>query len=142
MRPQMRTQVTALFVAVLSLNVVACGGNDSDGGGGATSGCTSAAVTTSPQPMACMGTTLVASATNNYAFSSTMRLPPVTVKSMSNLKFDWSAVTKNFLGNQMSTTGYLNLVIVLILSSTIAVVEIKLNADKLSLHDVVVSPPQ
>ena len=137
--PQMRSQVAALFVAVLSLNV-ACGSNGSDDGG-ATSGCTSAAVTTSPQPMACMGTNLVASATNNYAFSSTMRLPPVTVKSMSNLKFDWSAVTKNFLGNPISTTGDLNMVNVLLLSSPLAEVENKLNADTLSLQDVVVSPP-
>ena len=113
----MRSQTTALFVAFCPVNVVACGGNDSPGAG-ATSGCTSAAVTTSQQPMACMGTNLVASEANNYAFSSTMKLPPVTVKSMSNLTFDWSGVTKDFLGNPISTTGDLNLITLLLLSSS------------------------
>jgi len=134
----MRTQITILFVAVLSLSVAAC--SDS-GGGGATTGCTSAPVTAAQQPMSCMGATLVASATNNYSFSSTMRLPPVTVKSMSDLTFDWSAVTKNFQGNDISTTGDLNLVTLLLLSSSLADVETKLNADTLSLQDVVVTPP-
>lgn len=135
----MPTQTTVLLAASLSLVLTACGGDSP--GGGATSGCTSAAVTNTTQQTACMGTTLVASAANNYAFSSTMRLPPVTVKSMSNLTFDWSGVTKNFQGNDISTTGDLNLVTLLLLSSPLADVEAKLNADTLSLQDVVVTPP-
>jgi hypothetical protein len=135
----MKIQITVLSVAFLSLSVAGCGGDDS--GGGATTGCTSAAVTTSPQPMTCAGTNLVSSSTNNYVFHSTMSLPSVTVKSMTNLTFDWSAVTKNFLGNDISTTGDLNLVTLLLLSSPLADVETKLNADTLSLQDVVVIPP-
>ena len=55
-----------------------------------TTGCTSKAVTVTQQPVACMGATIVANEANNYAFTSTITLPPVTVKSMSNLTFDWS----------------------------------------------------
>ena len=79
----MLTKTTVLLAASLSLVLTACGGDSP--GPGATTGCTSAAVTTAQQPVACMGTAAVASAANNYAFTSTMRLPPLTVKSMSNL---------------------------------------------------------
>jgi len=93
------------------------------------------------QPTACMGTTLVASAANNYSFTSTMSLPPVTVKSMANLTFDWSAVTKNFLGNPVSATGGLTLVSLLLFVHPLAEVEKKLNEDTLALQDVEVIPP-
>ena len=136
----MRTQITVLFTAVLPFALNACS-SGGDGGGGATTGCTSAQVTMATQPMACMGTNIVASPTNNYAFTSTMRLPPVTVKSMSNLTFDWTGVTNNFLGNPVSSTGGLTLVSLLLFVHPLAEVEKKLNEDTLALQDVEVIPP-
>ena len=136
----MPTQTTVLLAASLPLVLLTACGGDSPGGG-ATSGCTSAAVTTAQQPVACMGTAAVASAANNYAFTSTMRLPPVTVKSMSNLTFDWAGVSKDFLGHPIGAGNTLDTVSLLVFSSPIAEVETKLNADTLSLQDVTVVPP-
>ena len=51
-----------------------------------------------PQATMCFGANVVANENNNYAFSSTITLPPVTVAPMSNLTFDWSGLTKDFLG--------------------------------------------
>src|SRR4029079_12291098 len=73
--------------------------------------------------------------------TSTMRLPPVTVKSMSNLTFDWTGVTNNFLGNPVSSTGGLTLVSLLLFVHPLAEVEKKLNEDTLALQDVEVIPP-
>ena len=42
----------------------------------------------------------------------------MTVKSMSNLTFDWSGVTKDFLGHPISTTGDLNTSSLLVFSSS------------------------
>jgi hypothetical protein len=136
----MRTQTTALLAALLPLSAAACGSNDS-GGGNATTGCTSAAVTANPQPMTCGSASITASAANNYMFASTMKLPPVTVKSMANLTFDWSAVTKDFLGHSLNTTADLNTISLLLFSLPLAQLETKLNADTLSQQDVEVVPP-
>jgi len=136
----MLTKTTVLLAASLSLVLTACGG-DSPPGGGATSGCTSAVVTNATQQTACMGTNLVASAANNYAFSSTMKLPAVTVKSMSNLTIDWGGVTKDFLGHPIGANNTLDAVALLVFTSPLAEVETKLNADTLSLQDVSVVPP-
>ena len=46
--------------------------------------------------MTCNGASIIAKETNDYSFSSTITLPPVTVKPMSNLTFDWSGVSKDF----------------------------------------------
>ena len=135
----MPTHKTVLLAASLPLILTACG-SDSPGGT-PTSGCTSAPVTNATQQTACMGTTLVASAANNYAFRSTMKLPAVTVKSMSNLTFDWGGVTKDFLGHPIGANNTLDTVSVLVFSSPLAEVETKLNADTLSLQDVTVVPP-
>ena len=96
----MPTQTTVLLAAALPLVLTACG-SDSPGGS-ATTGCTSAAVTTAPQPTACMGTTIVASDGEQLRVHQHDKLPPVTVKSMANLTFDWAAVTKDFLGHPIS----------------------------------------
>ena len=136
----MRTQTTALFAAAaVSLSMASCGG--SDDGPNATTGCTSAPVTTNPQPMTCGGATIVAKEANDYKFTSTITLPPATVKSMSNLTFDWSAVTKDFLGHSLNTTADLNTVSVLMWQLPLAELEVKLNADTLSMLDLLVVPP-
>jgi len=136
----MRTQTTILLAAVLPLSVAACG-DSLDGKGGATTGCTSAAVTANPQPMTCGGAAIVAKEANNYAFTSTIKLPPATVKSMTNLTFDWSAVTKDFLGHSLSTTADLNTVSILLWQLPLPELETKLNADTLSQLDLLVVPP-
>ncbi len=134
----MRTQTTALFAASLSFFVAAC---SSSSGGSATTACTSAAVTNAQQQVACMGASIVANEANNYAFTSTMKLPPVTVKSMSDLKFDWSGVTQDFLGHKIDAKTDLDIISLLMFQVPITDLETRLNADTLSQQDVLVVPP-
>jgi len=135
----MRTQIAALLAASLPLVLTACG-SDSPGPG-ATTGCTSAAVTNATPQTACMGTTIVASTANNYAFTSTMKLPPLTVKSMSNLTFDWGGVTKDFLAHPINASNSLDTMSLLVFQLPLAELETKLNADTLSQQDVYQVPP-
>ena len=93
----MRTPATLLLALSLPSFVSACS-SSTDPQDGATSGCTSKAVTVAQQPTTCNGATVIAKEANDYAFSSTITLAPVTVKQMSNLTFDWTGVTKDFLG--------------------------------------------
>jgi hypothetical protein len=118
---------SALSAAAVSLPLlaIACG---SSGSGG-------------PQPMMCYGASPVANEINDYSFMSTFSLPPVTVKSMSNLTFDWSAVTHDFLNHPVSATADLNTISVLIFKLPIANVPQKLNDDTLSTDDIYVIPP-
>src|SRR3954447_23772406 len=101
----MRTPARLVLARWLPSFVSACSSNDTPSG--ATTGCTSKAVTVAQQPVTCNGATIVAKEANDYAFSSTITLSPVTVKQMTNLIFDWSGVTKDFLGHTLQA-GDLN----------------------------------
>jgi hypothetical protein len=132
----MKTQTTLLIAASLSSILAGCGSSSPP----AATGCTSAAVT-GTQQVACGGANIVAKEANNYAFSSTITLPPVTVKSMANLKFDWSAVTQDFLKHPLNTTADLNTMTLLLWALPLGPLQTKLNADELTMLDLQVSPP-
>lgn len=117
--------------------VSACGSSDTPSG---TSGCTSKPVTVAQQPVTCGGATIVAKEANDYSFSSTITLPPVAVKQMTNLKFDWTGVTKDFLGHTLQP-GDLNTALAMLWALKLSDLEAALNADELFLQDLVVSPP-
>ncbi len=89
----------------------------------------------------CFGANVVANEKNDYAFSSTITLSPVTVAAMSNLTFDWSALTKDFLGRTLDPTRDLGLAIVMFWDLPLATFETELNADALFTADLIVSPP-
>jgi hypothetical protein len=78
---------------------------------------------------------------HNYAFTSTITLPPVTVAAMSNLNFDWSALTKDFLGHPLHPATDVGTAIMMIWNFPLAQLETNLNADALYTADLVVSPP-
>ena len=63
----------------------------------------------------CFGANVVANEKNNYAFTSTITLPPVTVAAMSDLTFDWSALTKDFLGHPLHPATDVGTAILMIL---------------------------
>ena len=106
----------------------------------ATTGCTSKAVTVTTQPTTCNGATIVAKEANDYSFSSTITLPPVTVKQMTNLKFDWSGVTKDFLGHTLPS-GELNTAVAMLWGLKLSDLEADLNEDALFTSDLIQSPP-
>jgi len=89
----------------------------------------------------CVGANVVANEANNYKFTSTITLPPVTVAAMSNLTFDWSGLTKDFLGRPMNPATDLGAALMMIWDLPRADFEVALNADMLYTADLVVSPP-
>jgi hypothetical protein len=105
---------------------------------GAAPGCGSS---NGAQPMMCFGSNVVANEKNDYAFSSTITLPPVTVAQMSNLAFDWSGLTHDFEGHPLDPTKDLGLAIVMAWSLPLADFEKALNADALFTSDLILSPP-
>jgi hypothetical protein len=133
----MRTPGLVLLTASSSLLAAACSSTSSSG---ETTGCTSKAVTVAQQPVTCNGASVIANEANNYSFSSTITLTPVNVKPMSNLTFDWSGVSKDFLGHTLKP-GDLNFALAMLWDLKLSDLETALNADDLFTSDLVVSPP-
>jgi hypothetical protein len=104
----------------------------------ATAGCGSSA---GGQPMICSGPDIVASEKNDYAFSSTIKLTPVTVAQMSNLAFDWSGLTHDFELHALDPSKDLGMAIVMFWNLPLADFEKQLNADALFTSDLILSPP-
>src|SRR5262245_11207367 len=75
--------------------------------------------TSGPQPTMCFGANVTANEVNDYTFRSTMSLPPVTVKSKSNLTFEWGGLTKDFLKHPLTPGTDINTVSVLIWQLTL-----------------------
>jgi hypothetical protein len=113
----------ATHVAPLLVLAIGCAGNDAQ------------------QPTMCFGANVVASEANNYAFTSTIRVPPVKVAPMSNLRFEWSGLTKDFLGHSLNPATDLVMGVLMIWDLQRADFEAALNADALFTADLVVSPP-
>jgi len=118
----MKAPIIAVLAIPLGLTVAGCGGDGA-------------------QPKMCVGANIVAAEKNNYTFSSTITVPPVKVAHMANLKFDWSAVTQDFLGRPLSPTSDLGMALVMIWNLKRADFEKALNADALFTADLAVSPP-
>ena len=104
------------------------GGASGTGGGGRTGSCS--------------GTTLIASEAHDYAFSSTLTFPPVKVAPKSDLSFDWSGVSKEFLGHALDTKKDLNIILVLMFKLTLNDLQTKLNADDIKQSYLVTLPLQ
>ena len=134
------------FSSALVLFVVACGGgdsgNDSNTSGGTNTG-TGVVDTTSDVmgggrtcPVA--GSTIVANEVNNYDFRSTLSFPSVTVAPDTELTFDWSQLTIDFLGHGMNVASDVDTVNLMLWNLTEAELETKLNADQLDSRDLAV----
>jgi hypothetical protein len=101
-------------------------------------GCSGAS---NPQATMCFGANVIANEKNNYAFTSTITLPPVAVAPKSNLKFAWGGLTKDFLGHPLDPARDLGTAIMMIWAFPLAELQTALNADALYTADLVVSPP-
>jgi hypothetical protein len=82
---------------------------------------------------ACGASPIMANAVNNYTFSSTLTLPPVSVKPNSELTFEWDGLTKDFMGHDLVATT----VNVMLWQLPLAELEEKMNADDLDARDAV-----
>jgi len=123
----MNTTSRVFACALLPLVGVACSSSSGGGSSGGTPTCTNGMIK--------------AAEANDYAFSSTITLPPVTVKSMANLTIDWSGVTHDFLGHSLTLATDVNLALVMIWKEPLAEFQMNLNADNLLASDLIVSPP-
>ncbi len=90
--------------------------------------------------MTCFGANVVANEANGYLFSSTLSFPPVSVAPKTDLTFDWSGVTTDFLGHSVNPKTDLNTILVIMWKLTLADLQTKLNADSLAQNDLVTIP--
>jgi len=123
----MKPKKNPIVFLLLALAVPACGSNDSGG-------------TDASAAVVCKGTSIVANEANNYAFSSTLTFPPIAVAPKTELTFDWSGVTTDFIGHSLDTKKDLNTISILMWSLTLADVQTKLNSDSLMMSDLTVVP--
>ena len=103
----------------------------------AAAGCGSGA---SAPSVTCTNGTIVAADANNYQFTSQITLQPVTVQQMTNLKFDWSGVTRDFESHAINPATDVNTAVITLWDLTLPVLEDELNADNLFTNDLI-SPP-
>jgi len=112
--------ITTLFLAsFLAFSASACGSNS-----------------TGSAPVACMGTTLTANEANNYAFKSTITLPPISVQPKTELTFDWGSVTKDMLGHDLDAKTGINIVSIISWAVSLKDLQDGLNADDLPMNAI------
>jgi hypothetical protein len=78
---------------------------------------------------------LVTSAANNYSFSSTLQVAVTPVQPLTELTFDWSGLTRDFLGNAMDPALDIDTAFVIVWRHPVDVVTTKLNDDTLGPPD-------
>jgi hypothetical protein len=134
-----------LLLCALSLPLAGCGENGSgDPGGSGGSGATGGSGSSGSSTAAGTGggnscsATFDATTTNNYTFSSTITLTPVLVKPDSELTFDWSAVSVDFMGHDLDPAVDIDTANLVLWALNEADLETKLNADDLKQSESVV----
>jgi hypothetical protein len=121
----MKPELCLSAAAVLAVASFACsGGEPSDDVGGPVCDSTPELVVTDP--------------VNNYSFQSTLTFPPITVKPDSELTFDWSTVTTDFLGHSFDPMTDVDSVHLMLWTLSQDELETKLNADTLLQRDLAI----
>lgn len=140
-----------LFAALLFLCAAACGddssspsegaagngGTNGSGGTGGSGGGASAVACGSVSDDGEGNLITRAAADNNYSFSSSFTIDVTPVKPSSELSFDWSGVTEDFLGHAVDPTTDIDMVTLLMWRLSQAELESKLNDDALRQSDLV-----
>jgi hypothetical protein len=106
-----------------------------------TTACGSSGGTTATQSVTCTDGTMIANEANDYSFSSSLMLHPVTVQSMSDLTFNWGGVTEDFLGQPVNAATDLNTIFLLLVSLPAATFEMQLNGDTFATSSIVIPGP-
>jgi hypothetical protein len=138
----LRTSLTV--VPLLVLSVSACGSNGtgsggnggssgSGGGGGSAGGSTGA--------VACTNGDIVANEANDYKFSSTITLPPLTVKSKTELTFEWGGVTADLIKHGLEPNKDLNHIQIFVWNLPLKTLEKEINDDSVDGDAAAFLPP-
>ncbi len=80
---------------------------------------------------------VVASEVNNYRFSSELELSLVSVKPETNLTFDWSGLSQDFMGHEVDPLSDVDFVLVVLWALTPEELTERMNADLLGQADLV-----
>src|SRR5450755_2668320 len=97
---------------------------------------------TSPtESVTCTNGMMIANEANDYSFSSSLMLHPVSVTPMSDLTFNWGGVTKDFLGQTVNPQTDLNAIFLLLVSLPAATFEMQLNNDSFATKSIVIPGP-
>jgi hypothetical protein len=102
-------------------------------------GCSSGTASSQPTTT-CTNGTMVAADINDYKFMSSLMLHPVKVKQMSDLTFDWSGLTVDFLGHSM-TPADVSVVFLLSYKKPASALEDSLNNDTFSSDNILIEGP-
>jgi len=89
----------------------------------------------------CGQTGIVANEANNYAFSGTLTLAPAKVAPNTDLTFDWSGLTADFMGRALDPKTDITSIQVWVWNLTPSQLQAKLNADTVTQTDPVFMPP-
>ncbi len=103
--------------------------------------CGSSSSSSSSQSVTCTDGTIIANPANDYSFSSSLMLHPVSVKPLSDLTFNWGSVTKDFLGQPVNAQTDLNAIFLLLVNLPAATFEKQLNNDSFSTSSIVIPGP-
>jgi hypothetical protein len=110
------------------------GGTPGAGTGGSTGGSASGSGGTGGSGM-CNSSLIIADEVNNYQFSSTLTLPSVTVKPMTEIHFEWGGLTKDFLNHDVNPMTGIENINVILWQLPEAELAQKLNDDSLDAQD-------
>ena len=89
----------------------------------------------------CTNGTIIANETNDYAFSSMMMLPPVSVKPMSDLTINWGGITTDFLDQPVNAQTDLNAIFLLLVNLPVATFQMQLNDDTFATSAIAIPGP-
>jgi hypothetical protein len=127
----MKNAACLFLASLLAVVVPACSGGGGSGG---------PKPNTNP-PNCSMGTKIMASSANDYAFTSTMKLPLQKAKPKADLTLDWGSVTKDLLGHSLNVKTDINMVMVVPFTLSQSELEEKLNTDSLTQNDITSGVP-
>jgi hypothetical protein len=82
---------------------------------------------------------IVAAKANNYSFSSVLSFPSVAVAPDRELAFDWSGLSRDFLGHELDPLAEIDTVTLILWRMTEQELQTKLNDDELVQRDVAVA---
>ena len=120
------------FFAVVPALLLACSapaastGTPNAGGSSSAAGSASGGSSNAAE---CSSGTLKVQAASNYTFSSEIKLTPRSVKPKSELTFDWSQLSSDFLGRPANPTTDIDSVLLVVFNLTLQQLEDTLNAD-------------